>query len=90
MQNFYLNGSIIIACKLLVIKVTLSQALNQLLMYLQRLTGILVLTIYQKNVLVLIDYKLISDDLMSRIRDKAIQKLSVLAYICSIIQSDQK
>lgn len=72
------------------IKVTLSQALNQLLMYLQRLTGILVLTIYQKNVLVLIDYKLISDDLMSRISDKAIQKLSVLAYICSIIQSDQK
>lgn len=72
------------------IKVTLSQALNQLLMYLQRLTGILVLTIYQKNVLVLIDYKLISDDLMSRIRDKAIQKLSVLACICSIILSDQK
>ena len=72
------------------IKVTLSQALNQLLMYLQRLTGILVLTIYQKNVLVLIDYKLISDDLMSRIRDKAIQKLSALACICSIILSDQK
>ena len=72
------------------IKVTLSQALNQLLMYLQSLTGILVLTIYQKNVLVLIDYKLISDDLMSRIRDKAIQKLSVLACICSIILSDQK
>lgn len=72
------------------IKVTLSQALNQLLMYLQRLTGILVLTIYEKNVLVLIDYKLISDDLMSRIRDKAIQKLSVLACICSIILSDQK
>lgn len=72
------------------IKVTLSQALNQLLMYLQSLTGILVLTIYQKNFLVLIDYKLISDDLMSRIRDKAIQKLSVLTCICSIILSDQK